>query len=252
MGDDRSILADLEAEQRDLHDVLRELTSEQWAAPTPAAGWSVRDQVSHLADTEELAHDTATGGPRQINDDVQRFPSGEAFTEAGCDRGRAMTDGPAVLDWWWRAAERTRAALAALPTSTRVPWGLGMGWRAFCTARLMEHWAHGLDIRAGVGVKAADTDRLRHVAWIGANAVPYALTVAGVEAPAGRTLRLELTGPDGEAWSIGKDDATDTVTGPAGQWCRLAVQRITRADAQDLVADGPLAELALQHARAFL
>jgi uncharacterized protein (TIGR03084 family) len=127
-----------------------------------------------------------------------------------------------------------------------------MGWRAFCTARLMEHWAHGLDIRAGVGVPATDTSRLRHVAWIGANAVPYAFGVAGVEAPQGHTVRFELTGPEGEPWVIGPDDATDRITGPAGQWCRLAVQRITRADAPDLVADGPLADLVLTNARAFL
>ena len=252
MADDRSILDDFAAEQHELHDVLVGLSAEQWAAPSPAAGWTVRDQVAHLADTEELAHDTATGGPRQINEDVSRFPSGEAFTEAGCARGRAMVDGPAVLDWWWRAAERNRAALAALASDTRVPWGLGMGWRAFCTARLMEHWAHGLDIRAGAGLEAVDTDRLRHVAWIGLNAVPYALSVAGVDPPAGHSLRLELTGPGGEQWTVGKHDATDRITGPAGQWCRLAVQRTTRDQAPDLVAEGPLAELALAHARAFL
>jgi uncharacterized protein (TIGR03084 family) len=252
VADDRSILDDFEAEQRDLHALLVTLTPEQWDAQSPAEGWSVRDQVSHLADTEELAHDTATGGPRQINEDVQRFPSGDAFTLAGCVRGRSMVDGPAVLDWWWSAAERNRAALAALPTSARVPWGLGMGWRAFCTARLMEHWAHGLDIRAGVGAPSEDTSRLRHVAWIGANAVPYAFGVAGIEAPAGHTVRFDLTGPGGEQWSIGPDDATDRISGPAGQWCRLAVQRITRADAPDLVAVGPLADLVLSHARAFL
>jgi uncharacterized protein (TIGR03084 family) len=163
-----------------------------------------------------------------------------------------MVDGAAVLGWWWWAAERNRAALDALPSSARVPWGLGMGWRAFCTARLMEHWAHGLDIRAAVGAPGDDTARLRHVAWIGAGAVPYAFGVAGVEAPAGHTLRLDLTGPSGETWSFGPDGATDQITGPAAQWCRLAVQRVPRAGAPDLVADGPLAELALQHARAFL
>jgi uncharacterized protein (TIGR03084 family) len=127
-----------------------------------------------------------------------------------------------------------------------------MGWRAFVTARLMEHWAHGLDIHAAVGLPSPDTDRLRHVGWICTNALPYAFGVAGVTAPEGHTLRVEVTGPEGELWVYGKPDATDTITGPAGQWCRLAVQRITRAEAPDLVANGPLADLALDHARAFL
>jgi uncharacterized protein (TIGR03084 family) len=248
---DRSILDDYEAEQRDLYAVLTALAAEDWSKPTPAVGWDVRDSVSHLADTEEIAVDTATGGPRSLNEEAAKYADGAAFTQSGCDRGRAMKPED-VLDWWWTAAARTRATLADLDTSARIPWGLGMGWRAFVTARLMEHWAHGLDIRAAVGAPAPDTERLRHVAWICVNALPYAFRLGGVEAPEGHSLRVEVTGPAGDAWRFGPDDATDVITGPAGQWCRLAVQRITRAAAPDLHADGPLAELALDHARAFL
>ena len=176
--------------------------------------------------------------------------------DAGVARGRAMSPAE-VLDWWWTAAARNREALAALDASVRVPWGLGMGWRAFVTARLMEHWAHGLDIRAGVGKPGTDTARLRHVAWIGVNAAALCLTVAGVEPPAGHTLRVELVPPPGdgdpgEVWAFGPDDATDRITGPAGEWCRRVVQRATPAETPGLVAEGPLAELALKHARAFL
>jgi len=133
-----------------------------------------------------------------------------------------------------------------------------MGWRAFVTARLMEHWAHGLDIRSAVGRDGQDTARLRHVAWIGVNALPYAFGVAGVEPPPGRTLRVELTPPPGsettedERWVYGPERATDRLSGPAGEWCRRAVQRATVDETPNLVADGPLAELALRRARAFL
>src|SRR5207245_11595419 len=118
--------------------------------------------------------------------------------------------------------------------------GLGMSLRAFAAARIMEHWAHGLDIRAAVERPGTDTDRLRHVAWISAQAVPYAFNFAGVETPEGHTLRFELTGPD---CAVGSAEATDVVRGPTGQWCRLAVQRISLADAPDLTAEGPLGEL---------
>ena len=248
---DRSIVDDYEAEQRELYDVLKPLPDEQWLTPTPAAGWDVRDSVSHLAHTEEVALDTLTGGPRAINDEVRRYPSGDAFTEAGCDQGRAMNPND-VLEWWWSSAARVRDGLRAADPSTRVPWGLGMGWRAFVTARLMEHWAHGLDIRAAVGVDAPDTERLKHVAWICYSALPYAFNVAGVQPPTDRTLRLELSGPSGDTWTYGPDGATDSIRGPAGVWCRRAVQRIRPDDAGELHAEGPLAELAIQHARAFL
>lgn len=251
MTNEPDILDEYEAEQRELYALLAGLTPDEWRLTTPAEGWDVRDQVAHLADTEEIAVDTMTGGPRSLNEEAAKYPSGEAFTEAGCERGRTMA-GPDVREWWWRSAARCREELARFDRTGRVPWGLGMGWKAFVTARLMEHWAHGLDIREAVGGKAPATDRLRHVAWLCVNAVPYALRVAGVTPPEGHTLRVEVTGPNGDVWAYGPEDATDRITGPAGQWCRLAVQRITRDQAPDLRADGPLAELVLDHARAFL
>ena len=253
MSNQLEILDDFEAEQRELYEMLQGLSDEEWKLPTPAEGWDVRDQVAHLADTEEVAHDTMTGGPRAFAAEVGRFSKGEDFTESGCDRGRAIAPGE-VLEWWVDASARVRSALAALDTDARVPWGLGMGWRAFVTARLMEHWAHGLDIHAGAGVPAVDTDRLRHVAWIGLRALPYAFRLAGVdtEVPPDRALRLELDAPSGDRWLIGPEGATDAIRGPAGQWCRLAVQRIHAAAATELRPEGPLAELAVAHARAFL
>ena len=250
------IVDEFAAEQDDLHQLLSTLTAAEWALPTPAVGWTVRDQISHLAHTEEAAHDTCVGGPQSLNLDSARYASPEVWTELGCERGRRMIDGPTVLAWWDSAAERDRASLRALDPSARIPWGLGMGRRAFVTARIMEHWAHGLDVRMAVGRPGVDTERLRHVAWICSNALPYALHFAGVDAPEGRALRFELTGPDcvfGPP-AAGEGAATDLVAGPAGAWCRLAVQRCTRAEAEaaGLRAEGPLADLALGNARAFL
>jgi uncharacterized protein (TIGR03084 family) len=254
---DRRVLDDFTAEQTDLYQLLIELTDDAWAQPTPAAGWTVRDQVAHLAHTEELARDTATGGPGSLEAEIARYGGdGQAMIDAGVAHGRSMSSSE-LLDWWWSAAARNRETLAALDSSVRVPWGLGMGWRAFVTARLMEHWAHGLDIRRAVGRPGVDTDRLRHVAWIGTSALPYAFSVAGVSAPSNRTLRVEVTPPSevesgDQLWAFGPADATDRLTGPAGQWCRRAVQRATVAETPELVANGPLAQLALEHARAFL
>ena len=123
-----SVLDDFEAEQRDLEALLRDLADADWARPTPAAGWDVRDQVSHLADTEELAHDTATGGPRQINVEIEHHVSGDAFTLAGCVRGRAMSPrrGARVVD--------RRGALATAPPSGRSirPPGCRGAWAWAC------------------------------------------------------------------------------------------------------------------------
>ncbi len=239
----------LRAEQHDLERLLRTLDEDEWLMPTPAVGWDVRDQVSHLADTEEIAHDTMTGGQRQLNKEALSFPSPEAFTESGCEKGRKMA-GPEVLEWWVRGAARSREVLAAKDPKERIPWGLGMSARSFVSARLMETWAHGLDVRAAVGAELNFTPRLKDVAFLIIRALPYAFRHAQREQPPGE-MRVDLTF-DGETWRFGPEDADSHITGEAQEFCRVGVQRMKRADATTLKAEGELAEAALDVARAFL
>lgn len=242
-------VAELEAEQRALEAILSRLTADKWSLPTPARGWDVRDQVSHLADTNEIALDTATGGPRQLNEEALSFASPEEFTESGCIKGRAM-EPSAVLEWWSHTAARVNEALRAKDPKERIPWGLGMAARTLATARLMEHWAHGLDIRAAVGEPPGATPRLKSVAWLIVSALPYALSVTNVKPPDGQTLRVELDF-DGERWTFGPEAANNLITGDAVEFCRLGVQRAKRHETA-LKAEGPLADLALDNLRAFL
>lgn len=242
-------VSELAEEHAELEDLLRSLNAERWRAPTPAEGWSVRDQVAHLADTNEICFDTVTGGARNLNEEALAAGTPEAFTQSGVDKGSAMTDA-ALLQWWVTSAARTREALAARDPKDRVPWGLGMSAAMMATAREMEHWAHGCDIRAALGLPFSRTARLRSIAFLTLRAVPYALGVAGIAQPDG-ALRTELT-HDGETWALGPDDATDVITGEAFEFCRLGIRRVTRADTHTLKAHGPLAEAALDNLRAFL
>lgn len=250
-GDDVAGLRDeLEAEQRGLVDVLANVRGDDWFAPTAAHGWDVRDTVAHLADTDDLAHDTCTDGPRTLNDTAATLASAEDLTLWGVLAGRRLPGGD-VLTWWVSAQERTRVVLASLDPATRVPWGLGMRVPSFLCARLMETWAHGLDVRTALGLAAPDTARLRHVAWLAIRALPYAYGVAAREPPAG-TLRVELTGPDGTTWTYGPADASSRLTGDAGEFCRVFVQRLDRRDASTLRTEGDAADAALDVARAYL
>src|SRR5207245_7100552 len=110
---ERTVLDDYADEQEDLRALLVSLDDADWSRPTPAAGWDVRDQVSHLADTEEAAHDTMTDGTRSLSREVAGFADGDAWTEAGCEKGRAL-DATAVLGWWGGARRRTLAGCRAL------------------------------------------------------------------------------------------------------------------------------------------
>jgi len=241
-------VAELEAEHNDLDAFLSELNDDEWLTPTPAAGWDVRDQVAHLADTNEICVDTINGGPRPLNEYAQSFVSPEAFTQSGVDKGRAMKPGD-VLDWWRTSAKANRVALLAKDVRDRVPWGLGMSAKMMATARLMETWAHAGDCREALGLSRSATPRLKSVAFLTLRAVPYALSYAKVEQPSG-TLRAELT-YNGETWMLGPDDADNVIAGDALEFCRLGIRRIKRAQTE-LKASGPLAEAALDNLRAFL
>ena len=244
------LVHDLGDEQAAIVALLRELDAADWFRPTPAWGWDIRDTVAHLAHTDELAVDTCRDGPRALGVVAAECASAADLTLLGVLQGRKHS-GAEVLEWWEEARAVEREVLLALEPTATVPWGLGMRPPAFATARLMETWAHGLDVFAALGREPVDTDRLGHVAWIGVRALPYAYSFAGVEPPAD-PLRVELTSPSGAAWTFGPDDAPNRIVGPASQLCRVFVQRLPASEAHDLLAHGDGARLALQSARAFL
>jgi uncharacterized protein (TIGR03084 family) len=246
-----SLLDALAREQTGLQTELDSLATDDWFRPTPAKGWDVRDTVAHLADIDEIAIDTCTAGPRPLNDFAAQFASPEDTTLWGVLRGRRRS-GREVLTWWEDTSSRERDVLAGVDAAMRIPWGIGMRRPSLVTARLMETWAHGLDVREAVGLPVVDSDRLRHVAWLGYRALPYAFSFAGRERPPGE-LRVEVTSPSGdEVWEYGPADAPNRITGPAGELCRLFAQRTSRDEARGLVAEGDGAVAALEVARAFL
>jgi uncharacterized protein (TIGR03084 family) len=109
------------------------------------------------------------------------------------------------------------------------------------TTRLAEHWAHGLDITDPLGLPFPDTDRLRHIAWLGHRTLPYAFGVAGLDA---HEVYCELDGPDGQRWTYGPESAGSVVRGSAGDFCRVGARRLAAADSR-LVTEGPHAAQAL-------
>jgi uncharacterized protein (TIGR03084 family) len=244
-----ALLADLAAEQAALLELVRGIDEDSWLRPTPAWSWDVRDTIAHLADTDEMALDTMRAGPYAINTLAAHAASGEDVTFHGILRGRRLTGGQ-VAAWWERASAAERAALLELAPDTRVPWGIGMRAPSFVTARLMETWAHSLDVHDALGIPARDTDRLQHVAWLATRALPYAYGVAGREMPAA-PVYVELELPSGATWTNGPADATDRITGTAGEYCRVFVHRRAAADTA-LVVEGDAARSAIEVARAFL
>lgn len=220
---------ELAAEQADLDARVAGLDEGQWRTPTPAAGWTIADQISHLCFFEEkaaLALDDPPAFARHA-EELQAYLNSAAGEDGdGPDVviGRSTT-GAKLLGRWRQARVVTVARALAADPATRVPWyGPPMSLASFLTARLMETWAHGVDVGDALGLPPVATDRLRHVCTIGVKARAYAFWVHGVEDP-GDPVRFEVTGPGGDAWSWGPEDAADRITGPALDLALLLTQR---------------------------
>src|SRR6202034_3900001 len=55
MADLSEIMDDLRAESDDLDALVAPLADERWAAPTPAAGWTIAHQIGHLLWTDRAS-----------------------------------------------------------------------------------------------------------------------------------------------------------------------------------------------------
>ncbi|EUA43560.1 hypothetical protein I552_8301 [Mycobacterium xenopi 3993] len=75
-----------------------------------------------------------------------------------------------------------------------------MSAASMATARLMETWAHGLDVADTLGVQRPATPRLRSIAHLGVRTRDYSFVVNGLTPPAEPFL-VELRAPDGSTWS---------------------------------------------------
>jgi uncharacterized protein (TIGR03084 family) len=230
------VLADLATEGDRLESLVAGLSDDGWRTPTPAPGWDIATQVAHLAWTDDAALAAATNRSRW---DALVM---EALTDVDRVVDRAAVSGGAVapadlLVSWRTAREDLAAALRAYPAGERMPWfGPPMSATTMATARFMETWAHSLDVHQALEVEPDVTDRIRHVAHLGVRTRNFAFSVHGLDPPT-EEFRVSLTAPSGDLWDFGPEDAAQTVTGAAYDFCLLVTQRVNRADTS-LVAHG--------------
>jgi uncharacterized protein (TIGR03084 family) len=240
----RDILSDLVAEQQFLDQSLQRIPIKIWDMVTPSKPWTVRDTISHLADYEELGADSIAGGDRIKT--WQNASDLDALRNEAIKKGRAMRPQD-VIEWWRGGRAKVVEPLSHMKAESRIEWIAGdMSARTFATYRLMETWAHGLDIYATLGLEVEDTPRIRHICWLGWKTLPYAFKEAGQDY---EPVRVEVIGPGYAKWVYGPDDTDQLIKGSASDWARIAVKRVKPKDTR-LKLSGEYAEKAVQVAKA--
>jgi len=244
-----ALVDDLLAESGELRAVLAGLPGADWVLSTPAAGWTITDQVTHLSYFDDAARRSVTEPERFTAEAGRLAAAGDDFPDQVAAQYRD-TPPADVLAWFDRARGELAAAYRAADPSVRLPWyGPPMSLASSVTARLMETWAHGQDVLDTVRIARVPTARMRHVADLGIRALRYTYTVNGLPVPAD-PIRVELAGPDGARWDWGPADAANRVSGTALDFCLLVTQRRHRDDTA-LEVSGAVARQWMSIAQAF-
>ena len=246
------LAAELRAETEELLEVLENIGADDFEIPTPAEGWDVADQVAHLAFFDRVA-------ARAIND-PQGFADwlSQAAAEPsvlGMGQGKIAALAPRLLLKEFGTAREEYLAAAISHPGARVAWfGPAMSSESMTTARLMETFAHGADIRDALGEQIFFAERHLNVVYLGYRTIGFSFRNRGLEPPAG-DIEIRVRMPDGSTRSFGEasPDALgqeNRVAGSLGDLALLVVQRRNAADL-DLEVSGEDARRWVGIAQAF-
>jgi uncharacterized protein (TIGR03084 family) len=244
-----AVVADLRAESDALDDLVAGLDDDGWRLATPAPGWTIAHQIAHLWWTDRVSVIAVTDEPGfgEVVNSAATNPTG--FVDEGAEE-LATTPPIQLLAQWRSTRARLHDELLEVADGRKLPWfGPPMSAASMATARLMETWAHGLDVADALGVRQPATARLQSIAHIGVRTRDFAFAINGLAPPAD-PFRVELAAPDGSAWTWGPEDASQRVTGSAQDFCLLVTQRRPPATL-DVSAEGDDAARWLTIAQAF-
>ena len=243
------LLRDLSAETDVVLEMVSGLDSAGWDRATPAQGWAIRDQISHLAYFDECAT-MSVRHPARFRAEADKLVAlGDDFPDQVAERYRKMPPAE-LLAWFCSVRTDLVHTFSDLNPRVRLPWyGPDMSAASSITARIMETWAHGQDIADALGLTRSPTARLRHVAHLGVSTFAFAHTLRGVAAPE-TAVRVELMAEDGALWTWGPEEAEDVVRGPALDFCLVVTQR-RHVDDTSLKVSGAVAQEWIALAQAF-
>ncbi|WP_028314874.1 TIGR03084 family metal-binding protein [Desulfatibacillum aliphaticivorans] len=248
----KDICKDLKAEYDALDAIVAGLDDKGLDQETPFFGWTIRDEISHIAFFDEAGRLSATdkeGFQKQMQwllEGIKDFDDVHKKVHA-LGRGKTAQE---LMAWWREERTAELKALEALDPKDRLPWyGPDMSALSFATARLMETWAHGQDVVDALGAQREATDRLSHVAHIGFITFKWAYVNRQAPVPE-KTVRVELKSPSGADWNFGDENTDQLVKGDALDFCLVVTQRRNVGDT-GLEVVGDVAKEWMEIAQAF-
>jgi uncharacterized protein (TIGR03084 family) len=249
MTQERDVYADLAEENEALDRLVAGLDAAGWERPTPAPGWTIGHQIAHLAFIAHLGGVAASDAEAFEGLAAQARADFQGSVDASLRE--YLAEGQESVMTRWRT-ERTAGvkALSSVPDGEMVPWlATPLPPSIIAAAGIMEAFGHGQDVYDALDVKRERTDRIKHLCEFGMHTRAFGYMARGLTPP-DDSFRFELTAPSGEHWTLGPEDATQVVTGPAWDFCLLVTRRRHRDDLA-LIATGAEADRWLSIAQAY-
>ena len=249
----KAICKDLSDEYAALDAIVAELEPLEWDRITPLDGWTIKDEISHLAYYDRAAFLSATDHEaftKNVEEMIEGFVNYKQMFQKVNSEGNAM-DCPSLLNWWRFERDRLLKAYEQLDSKTRLPWyGPPMSVTSSATARLMETWAHGQDICDALKISREGTDRLKHIAHLGVSTFAWSFANRKMEVP-DISIYVEVLSPSNELWTWGPQDAEEYVKGSALDFCLIVTQR-RRPDDTKIQIQGESAKQWMNIAQTFV
>ncbi len=245
----KKICKDLSEEYQALDEIVAKLDEKGWNKVTTFYNWRIRDEISHIAFFDGTARLAATDAPGFAKHIEEILSDLVAFDKQPLNEGNKLTTSE-LMEWWRRERSQLVAALEPLSPKTRIPWyGPPMSALSFATARIMETWAHGQDIVDTLGISRKPTMRLSHIAHLGVKTMGWSFSNRNMDVPQ-EPVYVALKSPDGDMWTWGTEDAQNSVSGTAEDFCLIVTQRRHFKDTNINIV-GDVAEKWMIHAQAF-
>lgn len=225
----KAIVGDLIAEQAIADAFVDRLSEREWDETIRSdlrvydieGIWKIRDVVSHIAIFDEAAAQLTLGNASEIRD-----VTGGRMDEHLKYLPYLPLSREELLSKWRESRTRLCAALYDCEPKKRIPWapGLPMSARSLATARLMELWAHWVDIYDHFGVEVKESPRLPHILFLSWQSRPNAYRINGLALPE-TPVYLELDLANGEKWTKGVPGTENYIRGKALDWALVAIKR---------------------------
>ncbi len=238
-------LGDLIAEQATVDELVQDFTEDDWnRMASYCTTWKFKDVICHIAFFDNCAAELLNGHGESVNAVADSLSEQDKDNHVLAFRNQPGTD---ILTWWREQRTIMDEAFMEGGPKSRVPWAAGippMSNRSLVSARLMELWAHSVDIYDALGIEPVVKDRITSTLFLSWQGRPNMYNVNGKKFDPQVPMYLELVLPSGALWTRGDPSSPNYIKGTAKDWALVSIRRRNWMDTDLEVVGNPAREYA--------